>query len=190
MLQVIVGVNKFISQAGVDETVPVRQIDNSAVLAAQLNRLQKLKASRDQAAATAALQALENAARSETRKPNLMELAVQVGCLRHLKAYGCDLCRRFPTWVSDLCQTFPIQLLVAGLTAAGLQEAAGWRLQAATGGPRRRDRRPACTARLQCLACPPPSPVVSHPEAPLDAVVWYRVCMLLMHTGSCRLSVI
>jgi hypothetical protein len=107
MLQVIVGVNKFISQAGVDETVPVRQIDNSAVLAAQLNRLQKLKASRDQAAATAALQALENAARSEARKPNLMELAVQVGCLRHLKAWVCDLCRRFPTWVSDLCRSVP-----------------------------------------------------------------------------------
>lgn len=61
------------------EAVPVRQIDNSAVLTAQLARLAQVKASRDGAAVAAALQAIEAAARSSERQPNLMELAVQVG---------------------------------------------------------------------------------------------------------------
>jgi hypothetical protein len=61
------------------EAVPVRQIDNSAVLAAQLARLAKVKASRDDATVAAALQAIEAAARSNERQSNLLELAVQVG---------------------------------------------------------------------------------------------------------------
>jgi methylmalonyl-CoA mutase N-terminal domain/subunit len=61
------------------EAVPVRQIDNSAVLSAQLARLAQVKASRDDAAVAAALQAIEAAARSSERQPNLLELAVQVG---------------------------------------------------------------------------------------------------------------
>jgi hypothetical protein len=61
------------------EAVPVRQIDNSAVLTAQLARLSKVRASRDDTAVAAALQAIEAAARSSERQPNLMELAVQVG---------------------------------------------------------------------------------------------------------------
>ncbi|WIA16317.1 hypothetical protein OEZ85_013016 [Tetradesmus obliquus] len=80
--QVIVGVNKFISQATDAEAVPVRQIDNSAVLTAQLARLAQVKASRDGAAVAAALQAVEAAARSSERQPNLMELAVQAARVR------------------------------------------------------------------------------------------------------------
>jgi methylmalonyl-CoA mutase len=64
------------------EAVPVRQIDNSAVLTAQLARLSSVKASRDDAAVAAALQAIEAAARSSERQPNLMELAVQVRPLK------------------------------------------------------------------------------------------------------------
>jgi methylmalonyl-CoA mutase len=60
------------------EAVPVRQIDNSAVLTAQLARLSSVKASRDDAAVAAALQAIEAAAHGSERQPNLMELAVQV----------------------------------------------------------------------------------------------------------------
>lgn len=62
------------------EVVPVRQIDNSAVLAAQLARLERVRQSRDGTAVAAALQAIEAAARGKERKPNLLELAVQVNC--------------------------------------------------------------------------------------------------------------
>lgn len=58
----------------------MRQIDNSAVLARQLERLARVRAQRDPAAVEAALQALEAAAHSSERQPNLMDLAVQVWC--------------------------------------------------------------------------------------------------------------
>lgn len=81
--QIIVGVNKFITPNTTEaEVVPVRQIDNSAVLSAQLARLASVKASRDDSAVAAALQALEAAARSEARQPNLLELAVQAARVR------------------------------------------------------------------------------------------------------------
>lgn len=60
------------------EVVPVRQIDNSAVLQAQLARLSNVRNSRDEDAVAAALAAIESAAKGKDRKPNLLELAVEV----------------------------------------------------------------------------------------------------------------
>ncbi len=62
-----------------EEDVPVRLIDNTAVLKNQLDRLQRLRANRDQARVAAALAALEQAAKGSDREPNLMDLAVEVG---------------------------------------------------------------------------------------------------------------
>jgi len=80
--QVIVGVNKFISAAAENEKVPVRQIDNSAVLSKQLERLAGVRAKRDAAAVAAALEGLEAAARNGDRSVNLMDLAVEAARVR------------------------------------------------------------------------------------------------------------
>ncbi len=70
--QVIVGVNKY--QAAEDEPIEVLKIDNSAVRAAQIAKLERLRAERDEAACRAALDALTNAAASGTG--NLLELSI------------------------------------------------------------------------------------------------------------------
>ena len=68
---VIVGVNKF---TGEQEALEVRAIDNSKVRAAQIAKLEKLRAARDGAKVTAALEALKNGAKSNG---NLLALAVE-----------------------------------------------------------------------------------------------------------------
>jgi methylmalonyl-CoA mutase len=70
--QVIVGVNRYITDE-VDD-IPMLAVDNSAVLASQLDKLARLKAERDPARAEAALAALEAGARG---KGNLLELGVE-----------------------------------------------------------------------------------------------------------------
>jgi methylmalonyl-CoA mutase len=69
--QVIVGVNRF--QPDAEEEIPILAVDNSAVLASQLAKLEILKAERDPEATASALQALENGARANA---NLLELSV------------------------------------------------------------------------------------------------------------------
>jgi methylmalonyl-CoA mutase len=69
--QTVVGVNKYESDHADD--IPILKVDNSAVLAAQLEKLKTLKAQRDQGAVDQALEALENGARG---KGNLLELSV------------------------------------------------------------------------------------------------------------------
>lgn len=64
------------------EVVPVRQIDNSAVLSAQLARLSQVRSSRDEGVVATAIAAIEAAAKGKERKPNLLELAVQVNILQ------------------------------------------------------------------------------------------------------------
>ncbi|MGB5560072.1 MAG: methylmalonyl-CoA mutase [Paracoccaceae bacterium] len=76
--EVIVGVNRF--RLDKEDPIDVRDIDNSAVRASQVARLQKIRASRDQAACDAALGALEAAAKSG--QGNLLELAVQAARTR------------------------------------------------------------------------------------------------------------
>ncbi len=69
---VIVGVNKY--QSGLAAEVEVLDIDNSKVREQQIARLNRIKASRDGAKVTAALDALTEAARTNTG--NLLELAI------------------------------------------------------------------------------------------------------------------
>ncbi|MCC5873111.1 MAG: methylmalonyl-CoA mutase [Gammaproteobacteria bacterium] len=71
---VIVGVNKYQLGDGQDEAVEILDIDNDAVRESQIRRLKNIRASRDEQAVTAALNALEEAARSG--EGNLLELAV------------------------------------------------------------------------------------------------------------------
>lgn len=70
--EVIVGVNKY--QPKTKEPLDILEIDNSEVRAAQINRLQSLKATRNQKDVDASLEALTKAAESGTG--NLLELSV------------------------------------------------------------------------------------------------------------------
>jgi methylmalonyl-CoA mutase len=69
--QVIVGVNRYVTDE-VDD-IPILAVDNSAVLASQMEKLARLKAERDPAAVDASLAALEAGARAGG---NLLELSV------------------------------------------------------------------------------------------------------------------
>ena len=71
--QTVVGVNKF--KPGGKEHIDVLKVDNSAVRAAQLDKLKRLRAERDQGAVNAALDALTAAAKSGGG--NLLDLAVK-----------------------------------------------------------------------------------------------------------------
>ncbi len=76
--QTIVGVNKYEPKAkgaGVaGDDVPILRVDNSAVRAEQIARLEKLRAERDGAAVEATLEALTRSA--ESGEGNLLDLAV------------------------------------------------------------------------------------------------------------------
>src|SRR5258706_3114132 len=75
--QVIVGVNRF--KPTNEEAVPVLKVDNAAVRRTQIERLERLRRDRDQAAVTRTLDALTTCARGEGgedgRGGNLLELA-------------------------------------------------------------------------------------------------------------------
>jgi methylmalonyl-CoA mutase len=71
--QPVIGVNKF--RLDLNEQVDVLKIDNSAVRAGQIAKLERLRAERDQPTCDAALDALTNAAGSG--EGNLLDLAVQ-----------------------------------------------------------------------------------------------------------------
>ncbi len=70
--QTVVGVNKY--KLDEKEDIEVLKVDNSAVKTAQLEKLKRLKAERDEAACTQALAALTKAA--ESGEGNLLELSV------------------------------------------------------------------------------------------------------------------
>ena len=70
--QIIVGVNRHVTDE-IDD-IPILAVDNSAVLANQMNKLARLKAERDPARVEASLVALEAGARSGA---NLLELSVE-----------------------------------------------------------------------------------------------------------------
>ena len=76
--EVIVGVNRWRPQQ--DEGLDILDVDNSAVRAGQIERLQQLRAQRDETQVEAALNALTNAAESGTG--NLLELSVQAAQAR------------------------------------------------------------------------------------------------------------
>ncbi|MCA0199914.1 MAG: methylmalonyl-CoA mutase [Proteobacteria bacterium] len=73
--QTVVGVNKY--KLTEKEDIDVLKVDNSAVRAAQIAKLKKLRAERDQKAVDAALNALTDAAKTGTG--NLLGLAVAAG---------------------------------------------------------------------------------------------------------------
>jgi methylmalonyl-CoA mutase len=70
--QTIVGVNKY--RVPTETEIPVLKVDNSAVRAAQIEKLERLRAERASAAHQAALDALTRAAK--TGEGNLLELSV------------------------------------------------------------------------------------------------------------------
>lgn len=80
--EIIVGVNKFFAPE--EPPIPILDIDNNAVRASQVARLDKLRAERDNAAVTAALDKLEASAR--TGEGNLLDLAVD--CARKRASLG------------------------------------------------------------------------------------------------------
>jgi len=75
---VIVGVNAYKTDEAAD--IELLEVDNTAVRKAQLERLAKLRAERDQEAVTAALNAITEASR--TGEGNLLELAVEAARVR------------------------------------------------------------------------------------------------------------
>jgi methylmalonyl-CoA mutase len=70
--QPVIGVNKYLPE--VDQPIDVLKVDNAAVRAGQIDKLRRLRAERDQAACTAALDALTKAAAGTEQ--NLLALAV------------------------------------------------------------------------------------------------------------------
>ncbi|MEH6697493.1 MAG: methylmalonyl-CoA mutase [Brevundimonas sp.] len=70
--QTVVGVNRYLSDE-VDD-IPVLKVDNAAVLAAQIDKLKRLRAERDEAATTAALEALTAGAKGDG---NLLALSIE-----------------------------------------------------------------------------------------------------------------
>ncbi len=76
--EVIVGVNKFRLEK--EDPVDIRDVDNVKVRDSQIRRLEKIRASRDQAACDKALADLEQAARSG--EGNLLALAVEAARAR------------------------------------------------------------------------------------------------------------
>ena len=71
--EVVVGVNKYPVDG--EEPMEVLDIDNSAVRKVQIERLERIRATRDQAASRAALEALGKAA--ESREGNLLDLTLE-----------------------------------------------------------------------------------------------------------------
>ena len=76
--QTVVGVNKYRPTGA--ETIPVLKVDNSAVRARQIEKLERLRASRDQLACRRALDALTRCA--ETGPGNLLDLSLQAARAR------------------------------------------------------------------------------------------------------------
>jgi len=75
---VIVGVNKY--KLAKEDPMETREIDNTVVRAAQVERLTQIRAARDNAAVTAALAALTAAA--ESGEGNMLDLAIKATRLR------------------------------------------------------------------------------------------------------------
>ena len=72
--QTVVGVNRYLNDTPDD--IPVLKVDNAAVLAAQIEKLKRLRAERDETKCQAALTALTEGARGSE---NLLELCVRAG---------------------------------------------------------------------------------------------------------------
>jgi methylmalonyl-CoA mutase len=113
---VIVGVNKYKLEK--EDKVETREIDNTAVRTSQVERLKTIRASRDQAAVTAALAALTDAA--ESGKGNLLDLAIKAMRLRATVGEVSDALEK--VWGRHRAT---IQS-VSGVYGAGFEDDADW----------------------------------------------------------------
>lgn len=87
---VIVGVNKY--QVEEQEQIEILEVDNTAVMHSQLERLKELKEKRDQSAVTQALDTITKCA--ETGEGNLLELAVDAARKRATLGEISDACEK------------------------------------------------------------------------------------------------
>ena len=77
-IQTIVGTNRFRLEK--EDPIETLEVDNTAVRDSQINRLEKLRAERDEAGCQAALEAITECVK--TREGNLLELAVEAAAKR------------------------------------------------------------------------------------------------------------
>ncbi len=87
-IQTIVGINKYRLEK--EDPLTILEVDNTAVREAQLERLKKLKANRDQEAVQKALDAITECAK--TGKGNLLELAIDAAQKRASLGEISDAC--------------------------------------------------------------------------------------------------
>ena len=88
--QAIIGINKYRLEK--EDPIDILEIDNTAVRLQQIERLNKLKASRDNEAVKKALDAITECAK--TGKGNLLDLAVQAAGLRATLGEISDACEK------------------------------------------------------------------------------------------------
>ena len=88
--QTIVGLNKYRLEK--EDPIDILEIDNTAVRLQQIERLNKLKAGRDQVAVQKALDAITECAK--TGKGNLLELAVEAARVRATLGEISDACEK------------------------------------------------------------------------------------------------
>jgi methylmalonyl-CoA mutase len=113
---VIVGVNKY--KLKIEDRIEIREIDNVSVRDSQIARLHQVKAARDNAAVTAALEALTNAAATKTG--NLLDLSIQAVRLRATVGEVSDALEKiFGRHRADIQK-------VTGVYAAAYDSAEGW----------------------------------------------------------------
>lgn len=86
--QVIVGINKYRLEK--EDPIDILEIDNTAVRLQQIERLEELRANRDEEAVQKALAAITEAVR--TKKGNLLDLAVKAAALRASLGEISDAC--------------------------------------------------------------------------------------------------
>ena len=86
--QIIVGVNRYRLEQ--EDPIDILEVDNTAVRKQQIERLQQLKANRDNAAVKKALDAITECVK--TGKGNLLELAVEAARLRATLGEISDAC--------------------------------------------------------------------------------------------------
>ncbi len=113
---VIVGVNKYKLEK--EDKVETREIDNTAVRTSQVERLKTIRACRDQAAVTAALAALTDAA--ESGKGNLLDLSIKAMRLRATVGEVSDALEKFWGRHRATIQS------VSGFYGAGFEDDADW----------------------------------------------------------------
>ena len=88
--QTIIGVNKYRLEK--EDPIDILEVDNTAVRLQQVERLQQLRANRDNAAVKEALEAITKCA--ETGEGNLLELAVKAAGLRASLGEISDACEK------------------------------------------------------------------------------------------------